>query len=171
MVDVIQFSMSKYPTRLTVDLIVISLVWFFCNLRKMDDPSLDLYLLTPGEAPGVEWAKFDSGCVQLPEDMRTKRRTRPPTFPPHAPEQVVDIVQKSLAQGGGSEAAEACAEVIAASAERWRQFEGAYRDDISCIVLRLSCFEGLVATPENLLEHVDETGEIIGAKTSESGRV
>ncbi|CAN0277535.1 unnamed protein product, partial [Ectocarpus fasciculatus] len=37
-------------------------------------------------------------------------------------------------------AAEACAEVIGAAATCWRRFEGAYRDDISCIVLRLPCF-------------------------------
>lgn len=57
--------------------------------------------------------------------------------------------------------------MIAASAERWRQFEGAYRDDISCIVLRLSCFQvpdGCIARPENLLESVDETGEGTGDK-------
>lgn len=83
-------------------------------------------------------------------------------------------MQRSIFRGGGCEAAEACAEVIAASAERWRQFEGAYRDDISCIVLRLSCFEasdGFVARPENLLKGVNETGETTGDHASESGRV
>ncbi|CAM9872823.1 unnamed protein product [Pylaiella littoralis] len=84
-----------------------------------------------------------------------------------ANQEVVDIVQRSIIRGGGREAAEACAEVIAASAERWRQFEGAYRDDISCIVLRLPCFDGAggrVARPENMLESVDETGKRMGDK-------
>lgn len=97
-----------------------------------------------------------------------------PTYPHDAAEQVVDIVQRSIFRGGGCEAAEACAEVIAASTERWRHFEGAYRDDISCIVLRLSCFEatdGFVARRENLLESVDDTGETIEDNASESGRV
>lgn len=53
---------------------------------------------------------------------------------------MVDLVHECLQRGGGREAAEACAELISVSAARWRQFEGAYRDDISCIVLRLPCF-------------------------------
>ncbi|CAN0095480.1 unnamed protein product, partial [Hapterophycus canaliculatus] len=52
-------------------------------------------------------------------------------------QEVVDLVQSCFLRGGGCEAAEACAELIAGAAKRWRQFEGAYRDDISCIVLRL----------------------------------
>ncbi|CBJ31811.1 expressed unknown protein [Ectocarpus siliculosus] len=59
----------------------------------------------------------------------------------HALGQVIEIVQRGLLRGGGCEAAEACAEVIGAAATRWRRFEGAYRDDISCIVLRLPCFQ------------------------------
>lgn len=54
--------------------------------------------------------------------------------------QVVDLVQECLQRRGGREAADACAEVVAIAAARWRQFEGAYRDDISCLVLRLPCF-------------------------------
>lgn len=49
-------------------------------------------------------------------------------------------MQECLQRGGGREAADACAEVVAIAAARWRQFEGAYRDDISCVVLRLPCF-------------------------------
>lgn len=49
-------------------------------------------------------------------------------------------MQECLQRGGGREATEACAEVTAVAAARWRQFEGAYRDDISCMVLRLPCF-------------------------------
>lgn len=115
-------------------------------------------------------------CSSRPLEPRPKfeRCTKPgnvgptlPLTPPRAPHQVVDIVQRSIIRGGGREAAEACAEVIAASAERWRQFEGAYRDDISCIVLRLPCFDGAggrVARPENMLESVDETGKRMGDK-------
>ncbi|CAN0178506.1 unnamed protein product [Ectocarpus sp. 6 AP-2014] len=54
--------------------------------------------------------------------------------------EVVNLVQELLERGGGREAADACAKVIAISAARWRQFEGAYRDDITCMVLRLPCF-------------------------------
>lgn len=61
--------------------------------------------------------------------------------------QVVELVQECLQRGGGSEAAEACAELINESASRWRQNEGAYRDDISCIVLRLPCFDAIVSAP------------------------
>lgn len=77
--------------------------------------------------------------------------------------QVVEIVRKNISRGGGHEAAEACAEVISASAERWRQFEGAYRDDISCIVLRLPCFhapDGFMARSENLFGRVREMGQV-----------
>lgn len=77
-----------------------------------------------------------------------------------ASEQVVDIVQKIFSRGGGREAADACAEVISVSAERWRQFEGAYRDDISCIVLRLPCFHpavGFTARSENYNERTSES--------------
>lgn len=81
----------------------------------------------------------------------------------HTSEQVVDIVQECLSRGGGREAAEACAEVISVSAERWRQFEGAYRDDISCIVLRLPCFQpavGFAARSENFDEGASETVQV-----------
>lgn len=82
----------------------------------------------------------------------------------HALLQVVEIVRKNISRGGGREAAEACAEVISASAERWRQFEGAYRDDISCIVLRLPCFhnitDGFMATSEGLVGNVRDVGQI-----------
>lgn len=56
---------------------------------------------------------------------------------------MVDLVHECLQRGGGREAAEACAELISVSAARWRQYEGAYRDDISCIVLRLPWFASL----------------------------
>lgn len=59
---------------------------------------------------------------------------------PRIPQQVVDLVHDSLERGGGREAADACAELISVSAGRWREFEGAYRDDISCIILRLPLF-------------------------------
>lgn len=54
---------------------------------------------------------------------------------------VVRLVHERLKKGGGSEAAGACADVISVAAARWRQYEGAYRDDISCVVLRLPCFQ------------------------------
>ena len=58
--------------------------------------------------------------------------------------QVVELVHNRLQKthNPGQEAADACAEVISVAAARWRQFEGAYRDDISCLVLRLPCFQG-----------------------------
>lgn len=64
--------------------------------------------------------------------------------------EVVEMVHDRLQRGGGHEAADACAEVIAVAAARWRKFEGAYRDDISCVVLRLPCFrEGGVGEGES----------------------
>ncbi|CAM9593594.1 unnamed protein product [Ectocarpus sp. 4 AP-2014] len=64
-------------------------------------------------------------------------------------QQVIEIVQRGLLGGGGCEAAEACAEVIGAAATCWRRFEGAYRDDISCIVLRLPCFQAATDTDKS----------------------
>ncbi|CAM9273875.1 unnamed protein product [Ectocarpus sp. 13 AM-2016] len=64
-------------------------------------------------------------------------------------QQVIEIVQRGLLRGGGCEAAEACAEVIGAAATCWRRFEGAYRDDISCIVLRLPCFQAATDTDKS----------------------
>lgn len=58
-------------------------------------------------------------------------------------------MHERLKKGGGSEATDACADVISVAAARWRQFEGAYRDDISCVVLRLPCFQ----TPTTTGEH------------------
>eukprot|EP00903_Cladosiphon_okamuranus_P021883 g20118.t1 len=59
--------------------------------------------------------------------------------------EVVDLVQERLQRGGGRQAADACADVVAVAAERWHQFEGAYRDDISCVVLSLPCFHQAVS--------------------------
>lgn len=67
--------------------------------------------------------------------------------------QVVHLVQEQLGvgadgdgEGSSPSVAKACADVIKVAASRWRQFEGAYRDDISCIVLRLPSFGVLHAT-------------------------
>ncbi|CAN0499074.1 unnamed protein product, partial [Discosporangium mesarthrocarpum] len=50
----------------------------------------------------------------------------------------VDIAKAELDAGDGGQAARACRAIIAASAGRWRENEGAYRDDISCVVLSLA---------------------------------
>lgn len=78
---------------------------------------------------------------------------------------MIDLVHECLKRGGGREAAEACAELITVSAARWRKFEGAYRDDISCIVLRLPCFDSAVEEDDGAgtkleLGPIPETGGV-----------
>lgn len=84
---------------------------------------------------------------------------------------MVNLVQQRLLLGGGREAADACAEVISVAAGRWRQFEGAYRDDISCIVLLLSCFhptDELLAGSETVLESIAQAEGNAGCDGPES---
>ncbi|CAM9234569.1 unnamed protein product [Choristocarpus tenellus] len=53
-------------------------------------------------------------------------------------QEVVDLTQSELYFGGKNNAAHACRAIISAAAGRWRDNEGAYRDDISCVVISLA---------------------------------
>ena len=72
---------------------------------------------------------------------------------PHQPAQAVSIIQRYIGEGANK----ACEVLIETAAQRWREYEGDYRDDITAVVVKV----------QEIFQAVDEEDAKIEADIAE----